>query len=102
MAWSENLAAMNAAIFPTLGDGMATWTGVASPVWVIVRRPDVTMGQGLGEALAQGTFIEVQAVDVPSPAKGHQVALGDLQFKIIAQPQKGDDASVWICEAVEL
>lgn len=102
MSWSENLASMNAAIFPVLSDGMATWTGVASPVWVIVRRPDVTLGQGLGEALAQGTFIDVQVVDVPNPSKGHEVALGDLRFKIIAQPQKGDDASVWTCEAVEL
>ncbi|PHY20926.1 hypothetical protein [Caulobacter sp. BP25] len=102
MAWSENLAAMNAAIFPRVGDGLAAWTGVTDPVWVIVRRPDVTLERGLAEALAQGTFIDVQVAEVPDPRKGHVVQLGGVSFKIIADPQKGDDGSVWSCEAVEI
>lgn len=102
MSWSENLARLNAAVFPVLGDGLAAWQGIADPVWIIVRRPDVTQGFGLAEALMQATFIEVQRADVPEPVRGQQVVLGATTFKIVADPQKGDDGSVWVCEAAEI
>lgn len=103
MSWSENRAAMNAAVFGALADGLATWPGVASPVPVIVRGEDASLAMGGAEALSAATFLEVQVTDVPSPSKGQEVQLvGGDRYKLLGKPRRGEDFSVWICEVAKL
>lgn len=103
MSWSDNLSALNAAVFPALSDGLATWPGVADKVHVIVRGEDATLAMGAAEAISAATFLEVQVADVPSPSKGQEVLLDTGEsYKLLGKPRRGEDFSVWICEVAKL
>jgi hypothetical protein len=101
MAWSEHLGAMNAAVFPEVGD-QGFWTpGPSTPVWIVLIEPEIILGVGQGGVIASQRILEVQCCEIPEPRERDQVAIGTRRFVLIAEPTKSDDGSCWRCEARE-
>lgn len=102
MSWNASLEAMNAAVFPAVGEPGA-WSGAPiDPVWIIVHEPELAVAFGQSRTTTRQRILEVQRSEVPGPAEDDQVAVGVRRFVVIAKPELSDDGSVWICEAREL
>jgi len=73
--------------------------GPGVTVRVITRRPDQVVGFGDSRAILPTVLIDVRRLEVPEPATGDTVELGEELFEIIATPTADSLRLVWTCEA---
>lgn len=95
-----NVTAFSAAIDAIFTDphmaADALWQG--EPVKVMRRAPDGIRDFGGGRVSSATTTVDVRVSEVPSPAKGDLVSIGDEHFVVQGTPQRDTERLVWSCD----
>ena len=100
MAWKDDAAAALDASYEVFGEP-ALWPFTAATAVTVIRdagETDVVVG---GPRVTADTMVLlVRRAEVASPARGQLVKVGEVTYRIVAEPQAHDDLQLeWACEA---
>jgi len=76
----------------------ATYTpdgGSATPVRVVLRRPDAVTDFGGAQVWSETTRVDLRVADVASPRPGDSITIGGETFVIQGEPTRDRERLVW-------
>ena len=105
MTFASLAARANVTLYRVFGVPATYMPAAGDPVACTVipteRSPDALVQFGQTAVIAGARLLEVRAIEVPAPAKGDTLTVGDDVLTIIATPRHPDgdhDRALWLLE----